>query len=73
MVETETGVGKLGTETLPAIRRDKKNNPRLSVGLVERPMNRMRGIVSFDRRLLALDAFDCGCPAVPFTIPNCSN
>jgi hypothetical protein len=55
--ETETGVGKLGTETLPAIRRDKKNNPRPSVGLVERPMNRMRGIVSFDRRLLALGCF----------------
>ena len=57
MAETGTGAGKLDTETPPAIRRDKKNNPRPSVGLVERPMNRMRGIVSFDRRLLALGCF----------------
>ena len=55
----ETGIcaGKRGTETLPAIRRGKRNDPPPSVGLVERPMNRMRGIVSFDPRLLALAPF----------------
>jgi hypothetical protein len=57
MVETGTGAGKLGTETLPAIRRDKNNNPRPSVGLVERPMTRMRDIVSLDPRLLVLSPY----------------
>jgi len=60
MVETGTGVGKLGTETPPAIRRDKKNDPRPSVGLVERPMTRIRDIVSFDPRLLDLAPFPSG-------------